>query len=295
MKKVIEAVVDDGEFFEVNHHWAMNLVCGFARIDGRAVGIVGNQPQMLAGVLNIDASEKGARFVRTCDAFNIPLVTFVDVPGFMPGTDQEYGGIIRHGAKLLYAYCESTVPRVQIITRKAYGGAYVVMNSKSIGADLAFAWPSAELAVMGPEGAVEIVYRRDLAEAADPVGRRKELVEEYTERYANPYAAAERGYVDDVIDPAETRRVLVRSLDLLVSKREDLPEAQAREHAAVSEPGADRPGRRWPCWPPPWTRPGPGPVVVVAEEPAGPPAWRFSGRWWTRPATTRRDRPWTGG
>src|SRR5271169_6480111 len=223
MKKVIEAVVDDGDFFEVNHHWAMNLVCGFARIDGRAVGIVGNQPQMLAGVLDIDSSEKAARFVRTCDAFNIPLLTFVDVPGFMPGTDQEYGGIIRHGAKLLYAYCESTVPRVQIITRKAYGGAYVVMNSKSIGADLAYAWPSAELAVMGPEGAVEIVYRRDLAEAADPVGRRKELVEEYTERYANPYAAAERGYVDDVIDPAETRRVLVRSLALLVSKREDLP------------------------------------------------------------------------
>jgi acetyl-CoA carboxylase carboxyltransferase component len=223
MVKVIEAVVDDGEFFEVNHHWAMNLVCGFARIDGRAVGIVGNQPQMLAGVLNIDASEKGARFVRTCDAFNVPLITFVDVPGFMPGTDQEYGGIIRHGAKLLYAYCESTVPRVQIITRKAYGGAYVVMNSKSIGADLAYAWPSAELAVMGPEGAVEIVYRRDLAEADDPVARRKELVEEYTEQYANPYAAAERGYVDDVIDPADTRKVLVRSLALLVSKREDLP------------------------------------------------------------------------
>src|SRR5664279_3893706 len=223
MIKVIEGVVDDGEFFEVNHHWAMNLVCGFARVNGRAVGVVGNQPQVLAGVLNIDASEKGARFVRTCDAFNIPLVTFVDVPGFMPGTDQEYGGIIRHGAKLLYAYCESTVPRIQIITRKAYGGAYVVMNSKSIGADLAFAWPSAELAVMGPEGAVEIVYRRDLAEAADPVGRRKELVEEYTEAYANPYAAAERGYVDDVIDPAETRSVLVRSLELLLSKREDLP------------------------------------------------------------------------
>ncbi len=223
MKKVIEAVVDDAEFFEVNHHWAMNLVCGFARVDGRTVGVVGNQPQMLAGVLDIDASEKGARFVRTCDAFNIPLVTFVDVPGFMPGTDQEYGGIIRHGAKLLYAYCESTVPRIQIITRKAYGGAYVVMNSKSIGADLAYAWPSAELAVMGPEGAVEIVYRRELAEASDPAARRAELVEEYTERYANPYAAAERGYVDDVIDPADTRRVLVRSLALLVSKREELP------------------------------------------------------------------------
>jgi acetyl-CoA carboxylase carboxyltransferase component len=223
MKKVIAAIVDGGDFIEYHALWAMNLVCGFARIDGYVVGIVGNQPQNLAGVLDIESSEKGARFVRTCDSFNIPLVTFVDVPGFMPGTDQEYGGIIRHGAKLLYAYCESTVPRMQIITRKAYGGAYVVMNSKSIGADLAYAWPSAELAVMGPEGAVEIVYRRDLAEAADPVGRRKELVEEYTERYANPYAAAERGYVDDVIDPAETRRVLVRSLALLVSKREDLP------------------------------------------------------------------------
>ncbi len=201
MKKVIAAVVDDGDYFEVHPHWAMSITCGFARIDGRAVGIVGNQPAVLAGVLDIDSSEKAARFVRTCDAFNIPLVTFVDVPGFMPGTDQEYGGIIRHGAKLLYAYCESTVPRIQIITRKAYGGAYVVMNSKSIGADLAFAWPSAELAVMGPQGAVEIVYRRELAEAADPVARRAELVEEYTERYANPYIAAERGYVDDVIDP----------------------------------------------------------------------------------------------
>jgi len=223
MKKVIAAVVDDGDFFEVNQHWAQNLVCGFGRVDGRTVGIVGNQPQILAGVLNIEASEKGARFVRTCDAFNIPLVTFVDVPGFMPGTDQEYGGIIRHGAKLLYAYCESTVPRVQIITRKAYGGAYVVMNSKSIGCDLAYAWPSAELAVMGPDGAVEIVYRRELSEASDPVARRKELVDDYTQRYANPYEAAERGYVDDVIDPADTRRVLARSLELLASKREDLP------------------------------------------------------------------------
>jgi acetyl-CoA carboxylase carboxyltransferase component len=223
MKKVVKAVVDDGDYMEVNASWAMSVTCGFAKIGGRPIGVVGNQPSHLAGVLDIDSSEKAARFVRTCDAFNVPIVAFVDVPGFMPGTDQEYGGIIRHGAKLLYAYCESTVPRVQIITRKAYGGAYVVMNSKSIGADLAYAWPSAELAVMGPEGAVEIVYRRDLAEAADPAGRRKELVEEYTERYANPYAAAERGYVDDVIDPAETRRVLVRSLALLVSKREDLP------------------------------------------------------------------------
>src|SRR6202044_3854307 len=223
MKKVITSVVDGGDYMEVHATFAQQITCGFARIAGHSVGIVSNQPNVLAGVLDIDSSEKAARFVRTCDAFNIPIVTFVDVPGFMPGTDQEYGGILCPRAQLLYAYCESTVPRVQIITRKAYGGAYVVINSKSIGADLAYAWPSAELAVMGPEGAVEIVYRRDLAEAADPVGRRKELVEEYTERYANPYAAAERGYVDDVIDPAETRRVLVRSLALLVSKREDLP------------------------------------------------------------------------
>jgi acetyl-CoA carboxylase carboxyltransferase component len=194
------------------------------------IGIVGNQPAVLAGVLDIDSSEKAARFVRTCDAFNIPLVTFVDVPGFMPGTDQEYGGIIRHGAKLLYAYCESTVPRIQIITRKAYGGAYVVMNSKSIGADLAFAWPSAELAVMGPNGAVEIVYRRELAEADDPVARRAELVDEYTERYANPYIAAERGYVDDVINPADTRKVLARSLEMLATKHEELPR---RKHGNV--------------------------------------------------------------
>ena len=230
MKKVITAVVDDGEYLEVHSHWAMSITCGFGRIDGRVVGIVGNQPAVLAGVLDIDSSEKAARFVRTCDAFNIPLVTFVDVPGFMPGTDQEYGGIIRHGAKLLYAYCESTVPRIQVVTRKAYGGAYVVMNSKSIGADLAFAWPSAELAVMGPQGAVEIVYRRELAEAPDPAARRTELVEEYTERYANPYIAAERGYVDDVISPADTRKVLARSLAMLVSKREELPR---RKHGNV--------------------------------------------------------------
>jgi acetyl-CoA carboxylase carboxyltransferase component len=230
MKKVIAAIVDDAEFFEYHGLWAMNLVCGFARIDGYVVGVVGNQPQVLAGVLDIESSEKGARFVRTCDSFNIPLVTFVDVPGFMPGTDQEYGGIIRHGAKLLYAYCESTVPRIQVITRKAYGGAYVVMNSKSIGADLAFAWPSAELAVMGPQGAVDIVYRRELATSPDAVTRRAQLVEEYTERFANPYLAAERGYVDDVIDPAETRKVLSRSLDLLRSKREELPK---RKHGNV--------------------------------------------------------------
>jgi acetyl-CoA carboxylase carboxyltransferase component len=223
MKKVIKAVVDDGDYMEVNASWAMSVTCGFARIDGRPVGIVGNQPAFLAGVLDIDSSEKAARFVRTCDAFNVPIIAFVDVPGFMPGTDQEYGGIIRHGAKLLYAFCEATVPRIQLITRKAYGGAYVVMNSKSIGADLAFAWPTAELAVMGSQGAVEIVYRRELADADDPAMRREELIEEYSERYANPYLAAERGYVDDVIDPADTRRLLASSLEMLSTKREDLP------------------------------------------------------------------------
>ncbi len=230
MIDVISHVVDDGEFFEYSHHWAKSIVCGFSRIDGIPVGIVGNQPKILAGVLDIESSEKAARFVRTCDAFNIPLVTFVDVPGFLPGVDQEYGGIIRHGAKLLYAYCEATVPRIQVITRKAYGGAYVVMNSKSIGADLAFAWPSAELAVMGPQGAVEIVYRRELQQAADPIARRAELVEEYTERFATPYAAAERGYVDDVIDPAETRQKLVAGLRMLSTKREELPR---RKHGNV--------------------------------------------------------------
>ena len=230
MKRVITAVVDDGEYLEVHAHWAMSITCGYARIGGRVVGIVGNQPAVLAGVLDIDSSEKAARFVRTCDAFNIPLVTLVDVPGFMPGTDQEYGGIIRHGAKLLYAYCEATVPRIQVITRKAYGGAYVVMNSKSIGADLAYAWPSAELAVMGPQGAVEILYRRELASAADPAARRAELVDEYTERYATPYIAAERGYVDDVISPADTRKILSRSLEMLASKHEDLPH---RKHGNV--------------------------------------------------------------
>jgi acetyl-CoA carboxylase carboxyltransferase component len=230
MRSIISAVVDDGDYFEVHAAYAPSITCGFAKIAGRPVGIVGNQPMVLAGVLDIHSSEKAARFVRTCDAFNVPLITFVDVPGFLPGTDQEYGGIIRHGAKLLYAYCEATVPRIQLITRKAYGGAYVVMNSKSIGADLAFAWPSAELAVMGAAGAVEIVYRSELLEAADPEARRAELVEEYTERHANPYEAAERGYVDDVIDPAETRRVLTRSLEMLITKREELPK---RKHGNV--------------------------------------------------------------
>jgi len=223
MRAVIGEVVDDGEFFEVQPLFAPSITIGFSRLDGRPVGIVGNQPMILAGVLDIEASEKAARFVRLCDAFNVPIITFVDVPGFLPGTDQEFDGIIRHGAKLLYAYCESTVPLIQIITRKAYGGAYVVMSSKSIGADLAFAWPTAELAVMGSQGAVEIVYRTELAGAENPVERRAELIEEYTERYANPYIAAERGYIDDVIDPAETRRVLTRSLEMLSTKKEELP------------------------------------------------------------------------
>ncbi len=230
IKKMIAEVVDDGDFFEVQPFWAQNIVCGFARLDGHAVGVVGNQPIVLAGCLDIEASEKAARFVRTCDAFNVPLVTFVDVPGFLPGTDQEYGGIIRHGAKLLYAYCEATVPRVQIITRKGYGGAYVVMNSKSIGADLAYAWPGAEIAVMGPQGAVNIIFRKEIEAAADSEARRAELIEEYTERFANPYVAAERGYVDDVIDPRETRKVLIRSLAMLRTKKEKLPQ---RKHGNV--------------------------------------------------------------
>jgi acetyl-CoA carboxylase carboxyltransferase component len=223
MRKVISTIADDGEFFEYASAWAPNIVCGFARLGGQSVGIVGNQPMAMAGVLDIESSSKAAKFVRTCDAFNIPLVTFVDVPGFLPGVDQEHNGIIRHGAKLLYAYCEATVPRISVITRKAYGGAYVVMDSKSIGSDLAFAWPSAELAVMGASGAVEIVNRRELAEADDPVARRAELIDAYTEQFCNPWEAADRGYVDDVIDPAETRLKLIAGLTMLRSKKESLP------------------------------------------------------------------------
>jgi propionyl-CoA carboxylase beta subunit len=230
MTQVIRTVVDDGDYMEYQSAWGKSITCGFARVDGRSVGVVGNQPMMLAGVLDIESSEKAARFVRTCDAFNLPLLTFVDVPGFLPGVDQEYGGIIRHGAKLLYAFCEATVPRIQIITRKAYGGAYVVMNSKSVGCDLAFAWPTAELAVMGPQGAVEIIHRRELADAADPEARRAELIDDYTERLANPYIAAERGYIDDVIEPSETRRKIVAGLRLLESKREEPPQ---RKHGNV--------------------------------------------------------------
>ena len=230
MKNVIGEVVDDGEFLEYHAGWAGSIVCGFGRIDGRSVGIVGNQPMVMAGVLDIESSEKAARFVRFCDAFNLPLLTFVDVPGFLPGVDQEHGGIIRHGAKLLYAYCEATVPRVQVITRKAYGGAYVVMDSKSVGCDVSFAWPTAELAVMGPQGAVEILNRRELQQAADTDARKAELVDEYTEKYANPYVAAERGIVDAVIDPSETRQKVVAAFRMIESKREELPK---RKHGNV--------------------------------------------------------------
>ena len=223
MKAVIDAVVDRDSFFEVQEHFAQNLVVGLARLDGEVVGIVGNQPRILAGALDINASVKGARFVRFCDAFNIPLVTFVDVPGFLPGTSQEYNGIIRHGAKLLYAFAEATVPKLTVITRKAYGGAYDVMSSKHIGADFNYAWPTAEIAVMGPRAAVNIIFRRELAAAEEGAGKGEELVLDYRERFANPYVAAERGYVDDVIEPQETRPTLIRSLKLLKDKQVERP------------------------------------------------------------------------
>ena len=228
--KLIEMVMDDGDLYQVHEHFAANIVTGFARLDGHAVGIVANQPTVLAGTLDIDASVKAARFVRFCDAFNIPLVTFVDVPGFLPGVKQEHNGIIRHGAKLLYAYSEATVPRVTVITRKAYGGAYVVMNSRSIRADLVLAWPSAEIAVMGAAGAVNIIHRRELAESDDGDGRRQELISEYEEKFNNPYVAAERGLVDEIIEPRQTRPRLIRALDMLRTKRESLP---PRKHGNI--------------------------------------------------------------
>ena len=230
MHDVIRPVVDDGEFFEIHERWAENLICGFARLGGHSVGIVANQPRALAGVLDIDSSIKGARFVRTCDAFNIPVVTFVDVPGFLPGTDQEWRGIIRHGAKLLYAYCEATVPKLTVITRKAYGGAYDVMGSKHIGADFNFAWPTAEVAVMGSDGAVNIIFRKEIETADDPDARRAELVEEYTDRFANPFTAAERGYVDDVIAPRRTRPALIEALEATRGKHVDAPR---RKHGNI--------------------------------------------------------------
>ena len=230
MRNVISKIVDDGEFFEVQEHFAKNIVIGFCRLGGRTVGIVGNQPNQMAGVLDIDASEKAARFIRFIDAFNIPLVTFTDVPGFLPGTSQEWGGIIRHGAKLLYAFTEATVPKLTVITRKAYGGAYDVMASKHMLADFNFAWPQAEVAVMGPEGAVNIIYRRDIASSPTPDERRQKLMDDYKARFANPYAAAERGYIDDVIVPHETRPRLIRALDTLETKRVPGPK---RKHGNI--------------------------------------------------------------
>jgi acetyl-CoA carboxylase carboxyltransferase component len=218
MRKVIEEIVDDGDFFEVHESWGTSLICALARLDGHTVGVIANQPMQMAGVLDIHSSEKGARFVQTCDAFNIPLVTLVDVPGFLPGADQERGGIIRHGAKLLYAYCNATVPRIQVIVRKAYGGAYIVMDSRSIGTDLSFAWPTNEIAVMGAEGAANVVFRKRIAAADDPEAERAEVIEDYKRTLMHPYYAAERGLVDDVIDPRDTRSVLIRSLALLRAK-----------------------------------------------------------------------------
>jgi acetyl-CoA carboxylase carboxyltransferase component len=223
MKDVIRRVVDDGDFFEVQEHWAQNIIVGFGRLGGFSVGIVAQQPMILAGVLDIDSSTKAARFVRFCDAFNIPIITFEDVPGFLPGVNQEYGGIIRNGAKLLYAYCEATVPKVTIITRKAYGGAYDVMSSKHIRGDISYAWPTAEIAVMGPEGAVNIIFRKQIAEAEDAEVERARLVQDYRDTFANPYVAAARGYIDDVIEPRETRPRLIEALQMLQNKRDTNP------------------------------------------------------------------------
>ena len=229
MKDIINTVVDDGYFFEIHEHYAKNIVVGFARLNGRSVGVVANQPAMLAGTLDINASVKGARFVRFCDCFNIPLVTFEDVPGFLPGTQQEYGGIIKHGAKLLYAFAEATVPKVTVITRKAYGGAYCVMASKHIRTDVNYAWPSAEIAVMGPEGAVDIVYKRELDAVknggigSERTQLRQEKIEEFRDRFANPYIAADRGFLDAVIQPRETRKKLIQALEMLETKTDKNP------------------------------------------------------------------------
>ncbi|HEU5423861.1 MAG TPA: acyl-CoA carboxylase subunit beta [Nitrolancea sp.] len=230
MHEVIRHVVDDGEFLEIQPAWARNIIIGFARLDGHAIGVVANQPNVLAGTLDIDASTKAARFVRFCDAFNIPLVTFEDVPGFLPGTNQEYGGIIRHGSKLLFAYCEATVPKLTVITRKAYGGAYVVMCSRSIGADFVAAWPTAEVAVMGPSAAVNLIFRREIAGADDAEAKRRELVADYEREFANPFQVASRGYVDDVILPRDTRRWLIRALAVARNKRLAAP---ARKHGNI--------------------------------------------------------------
>jgi propionyl-CoA carboxylase beta chain len=223
IKDAINLIVDVGQFYEIHENYARNMVVGFARLGGHSIGIIANQPGVLAGVLDINSSDKAARFVRFCDAFNIPILTFVDVPGFLPGTDQEHNGIIRHGAKLLYAYCEATVPKMTVVTRKAYGGAYDVMSSKHIRGDVNLAWPSAEIAVMGPDGAVKIIFRKELAQADNPEKRKDELVAEYREKFANPYIAASRGYLDDVIEPRETRPRLINALEMLSNKRDSNP------------------------------------------------------------------------
>lgn len=230
IKDAIYLIVDDGQFFEIHENYAQNIVVGFARLGGHSIGIVANQPAVLAGVLDINSSDKAARFVRFCDAFNIPILTFVDVPGFLPGTDQEHGGIIRHGAKLLYAYCEATVPKMTVVTRKAYGGAYDVMSSKHIRGDVNLAWPTAEIAVMGPEGAVNIIFRKELAQADNADERRAELVAEYRAKFANPYIASSRGYIDDVIEPRETRPRLVNALEMMANKRDVNP---AKKHGCI--------------------------------------------------------------
>jgi propionyl-CoA carboxylase beta chain len=230
IREVIDLIVDEGYFFEVHREYALNIVVGFARLDGKPIGIVANQPAYLAGVLDIDSSLKGARFVRFCDCFNIPIVTFEDVPGFLPGIAQEHGGIIKHGAKLLYAYAEATVPKVTVITRKAYGGAYCVMGSKHIRTDINFAWPTAEIAVMGAEGAVDILYRREIGEASDKLAARRSKVTELEDKFANPYIAAERGFIDEVIEPAQTRPKLIRALALLENKRDTNP---PRKHGNI--------------------------------------------------------------
>ena len=230
IKEVINMIVDNGQFFEIHENYAQNVVVGFARLGGHSVGIVANQPAVLAGVLDIDASEKAARFVRFCDAFNFPIITFEDVPGFLPGTFQEHHGIIRSGAKLLYAYCEATVPKLTVITRKAYGGAYCVMSSKHIRSDINLAWPTAEIAVMGPDGAVSIIFRKELETATDPIQKKAELVAEYKEKFANPYVAAQRGYIDDVIEPKETRPRLINALEMLSNKRDANP---AKKHGNI--------------------------------------------------------------
>ncbi|MDP6851025.1 MAG: acyl-CoA carboxylase subunit beta [Planctomycetota bacterium] len=230
IKKAILPIVDDGDFLEVQEAYARNIVCGLARLGGRSVGIIANQPAVLAGVLDIDASVKAARLIRFCDAFNIPILTFEDVPGFMPGTSQEHGGIIRHGAKLLYAYCEATVPKLTVITRKAYGGAYCVLSSKHIRGDYNVAWPTAQIAVMGAEGAAKIIFRKEISSAEDPAAKEAEKIEEYEERFANPIVAAERGYVDDVIRPSETRARLIRAMELLRTKRDTNP---PKKHGSI--------------------------------------------------------------